>query len=77
MSVTGHFSPKLMNYSPDGRGRDTYISFNNGGIFRKSVKVAEKKQGYASQFFPPLRSNSIGKPFRYHGDGTGRDSYIM
>ena len=31
-SFNGSFYPKYVTYKPDGRGRDSYIIMNNGGL---------------------------------------------
>jgi hypothetical protein len=33
------FSPKVAIYTPKGDGRDTYISFNNGGFMPGNLSV--------------------------------------
>mmetsp|Transcript_22456 Transcript_22456/g.3712 ORF Transcript_22456/g.3712 Transcript_22456/m.3712 type:complete len:89 (+) Transcript_22456:41-307(+) len=69
--------PKIISYSPDGKGRDNYIGFNSGGL--------KSSLGYSSYRSSPtfkvgaFRNPSPTKnlaPFKYNSDGSGRDFYI-
>ncbi len=68
--------PKYATYSSDGKGRDGYITYNNGGFLKEGVKIFS-----GSQFVPSPRSQHLtGKnvaPFKYYSDGSGRDSYVL
>ncbi len=76
---------KYVPYPADGTGRDRYIGYNNGGFFdkNKSISVDKNNKETATAFVTKLNeryaiSPSIKAPnFHYHGDGTGRDSYIL
>lgn len=71
-----YIPPKVTHYAPDGRGRDSYINFNNGGIFRKTTSPPlSKRVPYTTRYFPPVATNGP-KPFHYMPDGTGRDNYV-
>jgi hypothetical protein len=83
---------KTTFYGPNGTGRDTYIFANNGGLALSSeantqpplgkntdwvniltgtFKITPEKHIYMKS--PVIHSRSI----HYHGDGTGRDTYIQ
>lgn len=65
------------NYLNDGNGRDTYISFANGGFSNYPYSRAYKKDNYGSyrsHFFPDL---SQRRPIVKYGiEGTGREYFI-
>ena len=65
-------------YNTDGTGRDTYVSFNNGGNTAMFQPALAQKSGAfrspGSNF--KMGGGSPGKRLHYHVDGTGRDSYI-
>ena len=64
-------------YLNDGFGRDSYISYNDGGFFKNNLKPIKKKESYQIQIkklINPL--NNLPRFVNYHGDGSGRDSYI-
>jgi hypothetical protein len=66
---------KPVKYISDGRGRDYYISYNNGGM----DKQAYIPQGSTNKETIYKRYYHVGKdpsPVKYHRDGSGRDSYI-
>ena len=70
--------PQFVKYESDGLGRDTYISFNNGGFWRSNVYNIKYKQSYP--YFKQTNYRSLGHmaaPFTYYSDGSGRDSYIL
>lgn len=65
---------KVVNYKVNGSGRDTYISYGNGGFYKSD------HLGTEDSFISLTKNNSlpsIGSKFNlYHTDGTGRDTYI-
>ena len=69
---------KTIMYQVNGTGRDSYISFNNGGLIepRKENKYItstfETSQPKRFTTFPAL----TGKKMVYKTDGSGRDTYI-
>ena len=69
--------PKVPNYHNDGCGRDTYISFYNGGFGRyklSNILLHEKTETPKHYYHPNL---ALCKPFkRYFCNGGGRDSYV-
>jgi hypothetical protein len=65
-------------YSTDGLGRDTYISFNNGGFWKDNIKNISMPEKFDNKKQAAFKS--LGKsvaPFKYYSDGSGRDSYII
>ena len=64
-------------YQENGSGRDTYISFNNGGnTMANSVSRPGNASRSPSRAQPVILSGSASKTIHYMQDGTGRDSYI-
>mmetsp|Transcript_13107 Transcript_13107/g.9496 ORF Transcript_13107/g.9496 Transcript_13107/m.9496 type:complete len:118 (-) Transcript_13107:54-407(-) len=82
------FDPKYTHYFGDGGGRDTYITSNNGGLLPADY-IRVPKTGYTfkepySQLFQNQPHHHISvsprkeaTSFRYYGDGSGRDSYVI
>jgi len=69
--------PKIPNYLNDGAGRDTYISFFNGGFSKCQITNRYLKEKYESPTHTRRHDLSLCKPVkRYFRDGCGRDSYI-
>ena len=73
------FDPKYTHYYCDGNGRDAFINYNNGGysvpkVFSPQVGTNYMRFRTASQATSPRKD---AKPFEYHSDGSGRDSYII
>lgn len=70
-----HYKPPT--YFNDGCGRDTYISFFNGGFSNYPYGKIQQKDSYGSyhsKFFPDL---SLKKQvIKYGADGSGRDYFI-
>jgi len=66
-------------YTVDGRGRDTYISLDNGGLF---AKYSPDMQLTSGAFNTRQKSNERSlcripsKHVGYYSNGQGRDSYI-
>ena len=66
----------------DGSGRDTYISFGNGGntlMYQPSAKGitnGELRRSPSSGYLPPSGGPISPKTVFYDTDGTGRDTYI-
>lgn len=77
MSYTS-LHPQFVKYDTDGRGRDTYISYNNGGFWKNNIYSIHAKPSY--DFFRHPKKISYytdPPPFTYYSDGSGRDSYIL
>ena len=69
--------PFWTRYDPDGRGRDSYISQNNGGFWKDAVPP-KYKPSYPYYKNPNYHSLShMAAPFRYIQDGSGRDLYVI
>ncbi|CAG9322606.1 unnamed protein product [Blepharisma stoltei] len=68
--------PKTLYYRTDGSGRDTYIAYDNGGVFQSTAKFPSSQT--AKSVIRPRSSYSrpSAKSLRYAPDGSGRDSYI-
>jgi hypothetical protein len=70
--------PKYKQYISDGKGRDTYITINNGG----SIKLVPKADIFERNSNSPKKTYSPPAPRKeptavyYHSDGSGRDYYI-
>ena len=65
-------------YLTDGFGRDGYISYNNGGFWKDGLKMPSLTPKFGrpinKRFFSLNRQPA---PFKYHSDGSGRDSYVV
>lgn len=55
-SLYRSFNPKYTNYSSDGKGRDGYISYNNGGFLNSKPKLFKT----SANFYSKSNSNFIG-----------------
>ena len=72
------YAPRMSQYTPDGKGRDIYINYNNGGFLTKGIKTYS-----GSQMTDPSAKYQVrvsGKnvaPFKYMSDGSGRDNYVL
>ena len=70
-------STKMIMYVNDGLGRDTFISYNNGGFLNDNCLKLINKEKFSLPHFSTFHSlNHLPAPFLYIRDGTGRDSYI-
>lgn len=69
--------PKYIRFFSDGFGRDTYITYNNGGFLGKldKVKSADKYNVVSNIRYFNTKKNIA--PLKYRSDGTGRDNYIL
>lgn len=68
----------IVFYSTDGMGRDGYITYNDGGFWKKNIKQISLKPDYpknTKKIFHSLYHQPA--PFNYHSDGSGRDSYVI
>jgi hypothetical protein len=77
-SLYRSFSPKMAQYSHDGKGRDIYIGYNNGGFWSKNIKAPSSTAlGDANtKFYTKFSSRNVA-PFTYVSDGSGRDNYVV
>ena len=70
-------TPKTSYYRTDGTGRDTYISFDNGGACARITSHPEVKVPRAGTATVRPRSAGAGtRTLHYYSDGSGRDKYI-
>ena len=69
--------PRFPLYQSDGLGRDFYIKFHNGGYWENQF-VISKKPDYARTKYNNFHSLfHMAAPFKYWGDGSGRENYIL
>ena len=70
--------PQFTLYETDGRGRDMYINYNNGGFWRDNLFKIKYTPNYSQHYTPKYYTLfHLAAPFTYHSDGSGRDSYIL
>ena len=69
--------PRFPQYIPDGRGRDYYIKFDNGGYWATQFSL-KKKVDYERTFYTNFHTLfHQAAPFKYWGNGHGRETYIL
>ena len=68
----------IILYKTDNKGRDGYITFNDGGFWKDNIKQIRLKTNF------PRHINSTfhtlihqAAPFNYYSDGRGRDTYVI
>ena len=69
--------PRFPLYTPDGRGRDYYIKYDNGGYWAEQFqlkKVPDYERTRYSNFHTLFHQAA---PFKYWGNGHGRETYIL
>ena len=76
MSLYRTFADRTSRYYNDGFGRDSYIEFNNGGIYKNSHTLSPQEKNARLQDWSPPRPRMDSKRFSYIPNGSGRDSYI-
>ena len=70
-------TPKVPNYQNDGAGRDTYISFYNGGFGKYKLRDMIMREQNDSPRHYYHQNLALCKPTkRYFCNGGGRDSYV-
>lgn len=72
------FSAPIVKYSKyklDGSGRDSYIFYNNGGLYQNRFYFSSRYQKLPSldRSPSPIRPKQV----TYINNGTGRDTYIQ
>ena len=69
--------PRFPMYSPDGRGRDYYIKFDNGGYWADQFRLKKNPDYERPRYnnFHTLYHQAA--PFKYWGNGHGRETYII
>ena len=82
--ILSHAAKSSLYHQNDGTGRDTYVSFNNGGNTimyvpnAKNITVGLMRQS-SSGYLTMEQGNANHSPPRtihYDTNGTGRDTYI-
>ena len=69
--------PRFPLYIPDGRGRDYYIKFDNGGYWSTQFNL-KKKPDYERSLYSNFHTLfHQAAPFKYWGNGHGRETYIL
>lgn len=71
------FSPKVLHYQPDGRGRDGYVAWDSGGLLHAALTHRGSSTPKTNAYLSPARVRMDAKALKYHSDGTGRDRYIL
>ena len=69
--------PRIPLYSPDWRGRDYYIKFDNGGYWADQFqlrKIPDYERTYYRNFHTLFHQ---APPFKYWGNCHGRETYIL
>lgn len=70
--------PQFNLYESDGRGRDYYITYNNGGFWKDNLFKIQYTPNYTRKYKPRFFSlTHPTPPFTYYSDGTGRDGYVL
>jgi len=78
MSLYRTARPRWTLYTSDGRGRDNYISYNNGGFWKLNQYSIRLKPKYDYNRYSNFHSlYHFAAPFKYYSDGQCRDSYIV
>ena len=68
----------IILYSTDNRGRDGYITYNNGGFWKDNLKQIKLKSNYPRNINYTFHSLiHQAAPFNYYSDGRGRDTYVL
>ena len=69
--------PRFPLYQSDGFGRDYYIKYTNGGYWENQFNLT-KKPDYERPRYKNFHSlYHMAAPFKYWGDGSGRENYIL
>lgn len=69
--------PRFPLYQSDGFGRDYYIKYTNGGYWENQFNLT-KKPDYERPRYRNFHSlYHMAAPFKYWGDGSGRENYIL
>lgn len=68
----------IVLYPTDGMGRDGYITYNDAGFWKENIKQIYPKVTYGRKPFAVYKSiRRIPPSWKYHSDGTGRDTYVL
>ena len=69
--------PRFPFYFSDGRGRDFYIKYDNGGYWSEQFKINKKPDYDRSRYSNFHTLFHQAAPFKYWGNGRGRETYIL
>lgn len=69
--------PRWNIYTPDGRGRDRYISYNNGGYWEYQFQIYTHPEYERPRYSNYHTLYHFAAPFKYYPDGSGRQSHII
>ena len=68
----------IILYTTDNKGRDGYITYNNGGFWKDNIKQIRIKSSFPRHINKTFYSLYHQAPsLNYYSDGRGRDSYIV
>ena len=68
----------IVLYSTDNKGRDGYITYNNGGFWKDNIKPIKMKPNFPRTINTTFHSLiHQAAPFNYYSDGRGRDTYVI
>ena len=68
----------IVLYSTDNKGRDGYITYNNGGFWKDNIKPIKMKANFPRTINTTFHSLiHQAAPFNYYSDGRGRDTYVI
>ena len=79
LSLHRNSNPTTITYLGDGRGRDSYIIFNNLGRNETRTIKYPQPRSLVTGTSSPIRISPMkdASAFDYISDGSGRDSYII
>ena len=69
--------PRFPLYSPDGRGRDYYIKYDNGGYWADQFQLKKNPDYERCRYSNFHTLFHQAAPFKYWGNGHGRETYIL
>ena len=77
--------PKNTFYHPNGGGRDTYITYDNGGEVcpKPNSQGLQQQPLFKNNYVKTLKGRHMVRPKQdakvvaYWGDGSGRDTYCI
>lgn len=69
--------PRFPLYAPDGRGRDYYIKYTNGGYWENQFHIRKKPDYERTRYSNFHTLFHAAAPFKYWGNGHGRETYVL
>ena len=68
----------IVLYSTDNKGRDGYITYNDGGFWKDNIRQIKQKPDYPRHKYGIFHSlYHQAAPINYYSDGNGRDGYVV